>query len=90
MAFNSRWLSTTKSRLGKLFFHGCETSETRAAGELLKKLTENWREYVAGSEGFLTGTTSHGGKGHGPGLFRREVVWGDEVRAFFKRESFGG
>lgn len=50
-----------------------------AAGALLARVAQNWREYVAGSEGFLTGQGGHGGRGLGPGLFRREVTWGDEV-----------
>lgn len=72
MAANSRWLSTTKHRIGKLFFHGCNEAETQKAAEVLKKLSTNWRSYVAGSEGYLIGPERRG-------LWRREVTWGDEV-----------
>lgn len=69
---NGRWLSETKTRLGQLFFHGTTTEETKEAGGILKDLTKNWREYVAASEGFLTGETWRG-------LYRHNVVWGDMV-----------
>ncbi|KAG0138675.1 thioesterase-like superfamily-domain-containing protein [Tuber indicum] len=67
---NPRWLSDTKDRIGRLFFHGATPEESREAGEILSLLTNNWREYIAGSEGFLTGETRRG-------LFRHNVVWGD-------------
>lgn len=69
---NTRWLSETKSRIGKLFFHGTTTEEAKEACDILKDLTKNWREYVAASEGFLTGEKWRG-------LYRRDVVWGDMV-----------
>ncbi|CUS12218.1 unnamed protein product [Tuber aestivum] len=65
-----RWLSDTKDRIGRLFFHGVTPEESREAGEILGLLTKNWREYIAGSEGFLTGEKRRG-------LFRHNVVWGD-------------
>ncbi|KAG0642007.1 thioesterase-like superfamily-domain-containing protein [Tuber brumale] len=67
---NPRWLSDTKDRIGRLFFHGATPEESCEAGEILSLLTKNWREYIAGSEGFLTGETRRG-------LFRHNVVWGD-------------
>lgn len=69
---NARWLSETKSRLGKLFFHGTTTEEAKEASDILKDLAKNWREYVATSEGFLTGEKWRG-------LYRHNVVWGDMV-----------
>ncbi|RPB16340.1 hypothetical protein P167DRAFT_570578 [Morchella conica CCBAS932] len=67
---HGRWLSDTKRRLGKLFLHGTTAEETREASDILKDLTKNWRDYVAASEGFLTGETRRG-------LYRHNVVWGD-------------
>jgi len=53
-------------------FHGLKNEETIEASAILADLTENWRDYVAGSQGFLTGE-------HRRGLFRHSVVWGDMV-----------
>lgn len=69
---NALWLSETKSRLGKLFFHGTTAEEVKEASVILKDLTKNWREYVAASEGFLTGEKWRG-------LYKHNVVWGDMV-----------
>ena len=69
---NPRWLSDTKDHIGRLFFHGTTPEESREAGEILTLLTKNWREYIAGPEGFLTGEKRRG-------LFRHNVVWGDMV-----------
>jgi hypothetical protein len=51
---------------------GLDTSQTKEACLILRELTEDWRELVAGSEGFLTGKKR-------VGLFRQEVVWGEMV-----------
>lgn len=69
---HARWLSETKSRVGKLFFHGTTTEEAKEASGILKDLTKNWRECIAASEGFLTGEKWRG-------LYRHNVVWGDMV-----------
>lgn len=69
---NALWLSETKSRLGKLFFHGTTTEDVKEASDILKDLTKNWREYVAASEGFLTSEKWRG-------LYKHDVVWGDMV-----------
>ncbi|RPB21690.1 hypothetical protein L211DRAFT_743107, partial [Terfezia boudieri ATCC MYA-4762] len=65
-----KWLSTMKTRIGKCVFHGLKNEDTSEASVILADLAGNWREYVAGSEGFLTGE-------HRRGLFRHSVVWGD-------------
>ncbi|CAZ85084.1 unnamed protein product [Tuber melanosporum] len=41
---NPRWLSDTKDRIGRLFFHGATPEESREAGEILSLLTKNWRD----------------------------------------------
>lgn len=38
----------------------------------MKEIAEDWRELVAGSEGFLTGKQHRG-------LYRQQVVWGEMV-----------
>jgi len=73
---DGRWLSTMKTRIGKCVFHGLKNEETSQTSMILADLAENWREYVAGSQGFLTGR-------HRRGLFRHSVVWGDMVGSFF-------
>jgi hypothetical protein len=47
-----------------------DAAQTRKAGEVLKILGEEWRELVAGREGFLTGRKR-------AGLRRQKVVWGE-------------
>lgn len=50
---------------------GLSSSEqTAAAGGILGDIARDWRELVAGSEGFLTGVDRRG-------LYRQEVVWGE-------------
>ena len=61
-----------KTRVGKLIFHGMKDPEVKEAAVVLEDLALNWREYVAGSEGFLTCEKRRG-------LFRHSVVWGDMV-----------
>ena len=69
---DSKWLPTMKSRIGKLIFYGLLEHENAEVASLLENLARNWREYVAGCEGFLTGE-------HRRGLYRHSVVWGDMV-----------
>lgn len=49
---------------------GMGAGETRKAFTVLKALGEEWRELVAGREGFLTDERS-------AGLRRQKVVWGE-------------
>jgi hypothetical protein len=63
-----------KTRLGKLFFHGTTPEESREICGILKEVSEDWRSFVAGSEGFLTARQWRG-------LYRHAVVWGDMVRS---------
>ncbi|EEP75766.1 conserved hypothetical protein [Uncinocarpus reesii 1704] len=67
---DSKWLSTTKDRLGKCMQFGLQPEQVRVAGNILQELARDWRELVAGSEGFLTGEDRLG-------LFRHNVVWGE-------------
>jgi hypothetical protein len=80
--FNARWLSEQKSRLGRLFFHGTTEEETLEAGQLVKTLTQNWRRYIAGAEGYLICEQRRG-------LYRAPVNWGDMVCARLRRRREG-
>lgn len=51
---------------------GIDSAQTNEAGSILQEISTNWRELVAGSEGFLTGKEHRG-------LYRQEVVWGEMV-----------
>lgn len=68
----SRWLSDLKRRIGYCINFGLSHEQTVEAGAISKILTQDWRELVAGSEGFLTGRGRAGFEG-------REVVWGEMV-----------
>jgi hypothetical protein len=54
---------------------GIDAEQTAEAGEILMEMSQDWRELVAGSEGYLTGKEWRG-------LFRQEVVWGEMVCIF--------
>lgn len=49
---------------------GLNDSQVARAGAILAEIARDWRELVAGSEGFLTGPDRRG-------LYRQEVVWGE-------------
>ena len=51
---------------------GISPAQTEQAGSILQEMALDWRELVAGSEGFLTGQAYRG-------LYRQEVVWGEMV-----------
>jgi len=70
-ALSPRWLSDLKQRIGKCIIYGLQPSQADEAGRILKVVAKDWRELVAGSEGFLVG------KGRA-GLERHKVVWGEQ------------
>jgi len=80
-AHNAHWVSEAKTRLGRLFFHGCTTAETEEAGQILQDITREWRRYIAGAEGYLVSAERRG-------LYRLPVAWGDMVG--FLRGAEGG
>jgi hypothetical protein len=51
---------------------GMTPAQTHEAGLILGEMNRDWRDLVAGSEGYLTGKEWRG-------LFRQEVVWGEMV-----------
>lgn len=51
---------------------GLQPDQVQKAGSVLRQLARDWRELVAGSEGYLTDEKRRG-------LFRHNVVWGEMV-----------
>lgn len=73
-AVSPRWLSDVSARVGRCVMFGLkDAADVAEAGAVAREIGRDWRELVAGSEGFLTGR-------HHRGLFRQEVVWGEMVR----------
>jgi hypothetical protein len=50
-----------------------QPAQVDVAGSILQQIARDWRELIAGSEGFLTGETRRS-------VFRHSVVWGEMVR----------
>jgi hypothetical protein len=71
-ALPPRWLSDVKSRIGKCINFGISSAQSAEAGSILQETSSEWRDLVAGSEGFLTSPQWRG-------LYRQEVVWGEMV-----------
>ncbi|EFQ98650.1 hypothetical protein MGYG_01672 [Nannizzia gypsea CBS 118893] len=67
-----RWLSSVKRRIGKCIAFGMGQDLVPVAGGVLEEIARDWRELVAGSEGFLTGEKYCG-------LHKHNVVWGEMV-----------
>jgi hypothetical protein len=69
---NPGWLSDLKKRVGYCIGFGLSSSQVEEAGSILKEVANDWRELMAGSEGFLTGPERRG-------FFKQEVTWGETV-----------
>lgn len=67
---NARWLSDIKGRIGKCVIFGMDKEQTKQAAAVCKILGEEWRDLVAGREGFLVDKKR-------AGLLRHKVVWGE-------------
>lgn len=52
---------------------GLKPAQIDDAGKVLQQLARDWRELIAGSEGFLTDEKRRG-------LYKQNVVWGEMVR----------
>ncbi|KAH0382615.1 hypothetical protein KCU92_g6101, partial [Aureobasidium melanogenum] len=65
-----RWLGDVKQRLGKCMTFGMKPEQVARAGAVLETVARDWRELVAGSEGFLTSENRRG-------FYRHEIVWGE-------------
>lgn len=68
----ARWPTDLKQRIGKCMSFGLRKEQLDDAGNILRIVARDWRELVAGSEGFLTGSGRAGFEG-------REVEWGEMV-----------
>ncbi|CAG8071048.1 unnamed protein product [Penicillium salamii] len=71
-ALDPRWLTLIKRRIGKCMMFGLPPAQIEEGGRILDQLAKEWRELVAGSEGFLTEAKRRS-------LFRHGVVWGEQV-----------
>ncbi len=67
------WLSDLRARIGKCLMFGCTPAQVGEAAGVLRVLATDWRQLVAGNDGFLSGSKQ--------GLDRQRVVWG-EMDAF--------
>jgi hypothetical protein len=67
-----RWLTMIKRRIGKCMMFGLRPDQIEEGGKILQQLANDWRELLAGSEGFLTDKKRRS-------LFRHNVVWGEQV-----------
>lgn len=65
-----RWLADVKQRLGKCMTFGMKPEQVARAGAVLDTVARDWRELVAGSEGFLTSEDRRG-------FYRHAIVWGE-------------
>ncbi|TKA65706.1 hypothetical protein B0A55_11129 [Friedmanniomyces simplex] len=70
-SLSPRWLSDVKQRIGRCLTFGTDEHQTQQAGQVLSEIARDWRELVAGSEGFLTSAKRRG-------IYRQEVVWGEQ------------
>ena len=77
-----RWLSDVKTRVGACITFGLTTPQMALAGSILEEIASDWRELVAGSEGYLTSPTRRS-------LHRWPVAWGeqDSMVRFFPRHT---
>ncbi|OBT99794.1 hypothetical protein VE01_01977 [Pseudogymnoascus verrucosus] len=69
-ALSPKWLSDTKLRIGKCLTFGMNAEQVQQAAKICKILGQEWKELLAGSEGFLTDEKRAGLLGH-------RVSWGE-------------
>ncbi|KAL4961491.1 thioesterase family protein [Aspergillus stella-maris] len=65
-----RWLTMTKRRVGRCMMFGLKLHQITEAGDIMQQIARDWRELIAGSEGYLTDATRRG-------LYRQNVAWGE-------------
>ena len=70
-----RWLADVKKRIGKCINFGLRPMQVDEAARILRVLGRDWKELLAGSEGFLVGRSR-------AGLERHRVAWGEMVCAY--------
>ena len=76
----ARWLTDLKRRIGYCTSFGLDVRQIDEAGSIMSAVAKEWRELVAGSEGFLTGKARAGIEG-------REVEWGEMVSMMHEVED---
>ncbi|KAK4181508.1 thioesterase-like superfamily-domain-containing protein [Triangularia setosa] len=64
-----QWIPDLRARLGKCIIFGCSNAQISRAASVLRALAVEWKDLVAGSEGFLTGGRR--------GLDGRQIAWGE-------------
>ncbi|KAF4256217.1 hypothetical protein CNMCM8057_004162 [Aspergillus fumigatus] len=69
-SIDSRWLTMVKRRIGKCMMFGLKPPQVEEAGNILQRIARDWRELIAGSEGYLTDEQRRG-------LYRQRVAWGE-------------
>ncbi|KZZ89031.1 hypothetical protein AAP_04516 [Ascosphaera apis ARSEF 7405] len=74
---DARWLASINHRIGKCLAFGATPAQARRGGEIAKQLALNWRELVAGSEGYVTAPGMRS-------LFKHPVVWGEMVGSIIR------
>ncbi|KAJ5679557.1 hypothetical protein N7462_007801 [Penicillium macrosclerotiorum] len=77
-----RWLTMMKRRIGKCLMFGMKSDQIDEAGKILQQLAKDWRELLAGSEGFLTDEKRRS-------LFQHNVVWGEQDIMHFNHQGQG-
>lgn len=81
-SLSPRWLADVKQRIGKCVTFGLSPPQTARAGAVLSTLARDWRELVAGSEGYLTHKDRRG-------MYRHPVQWGEMDSMVGLREPCG-
>ncbi|GKZ84847.1 hypothetical protein AnigIFM56816_010402 [Aspergillus niger] len=76
-----RWLTLTKRRIGRCMMFGLKPPQIQEAGEILQQIARDWRELIAGSEGYLTDETRRG-------LFQQSVAWGEMTARVYYTRNF--
>jgi hypothetical protein len=64
-----RWITDLCARIGKCLAFGCNAHQISQAADVLRAIATEWKELLAGSEGFLTGGRR--------GLDGRQIAWGE-------------
>ncbi|KAM7186530.1 Thioesterase-like superfamily domain containing protein [Naviculisporaceae sp. PSN 640] len=65
----ARWITDLRSRVGKCIIFGCSNQQVSRAASVLRALAVEWKDLLAGSEGFLTGGRR--------GLDSQKIAWGE-------------
>ena len=65
----SRWITDLRSRIGKCIIFGCSNQQVSRASAVLRALATEWKDLLAGSEGFLSGGRR--------GLDTHSIAWGE-------------